>query len=492
VKNLKQLNNLFFLIPVGLFIGCAGGPFLLPAPDAYKQQIASPDSSVLQSSQTDTMLPAIDFSSAIPDIQSSGDECNTAAPVKNSDSLSNDSSVSAKILEVESTRYQSFTVPTKIVRVALLERERQVNLYSTGAVSLHSGGRIFTPLRGRVHFQKKSSGTVIVENAGIAKEIFLPCTVTSVNKYNFIDCDEKSYRGSFAVYSTSGNELLLVNILEVEEYLRGVVPLEIGKRGEEDMEALKAQSVAARTYTYKKIVEKKDCQFDLYSTVSDQVYGGANVEYREADIAIKMTENIIITCKDSIIYAYYHSTCGGKTASIPDVWPEKSPQTYLVSVSDLKSNGESYCSISNYFSWQEHWPNNRFKGILLKNLERNCIFESGKINNDILNVRIVDKSESGRVKTLLVEGNGWKRRITADRIRYVLRRATPELSILRSANFIIESYNSRDVVISGKGYGHGVGMCQMGAIGRARAGQKFDTILKTYYTGTQLSMCVAR
>jgi stage II sporulation protein D len=491
VKNLKQLNNLFFVILVVLFIGCAGKPFLLPAPDAYKRQVVNPDSSVLPPPQTDTTGPTIDFSSAIPDIHNNADEC-IELPVKDNDTLSSDSTATIGNSEVMTLRYPSFTIPTKIVRVALLERARQINLYSTGKISLHSGGRIFTPLNGRIHFQKKSSKTVIVENAGITKEIFLPCTVTSVNKYNFIDCDEKSYRGSIALYGTSENELLLVNILDVEEYLRGVVPLEIGKRGEEDMEALKAQSVAARTYTYKKIVEKKDCQFDLYNTVSDQVYGGANVEYREADIAIKMTENIIITCKDSIIYSYYHSTCGGKTASIQDVWPEKSFQSYLVSVSDLKSNGESYCSISDYFSWQEHWPNNRFKGILLKNLEKNCSNESGQINTDIINVRIVEKSQSGRVKTLLVEGNGWKRIVTADRIRYVLRRATPELSILRSANFTIESYTTRDVVITGKGYGHGVGMCQMGAIGRARAGQKFDRILKTYYIGTQLSVCDAR
>jgi stage II sporulation protein D len=491
VKNLKQRKKLFFFIPVVLFIGCTGGPIILPAPDAYKQQVVNPDISISAPPQSDSTASSVDFSSAIPDIHSSNDD-SIKLPLINSDSLSYDSTLTIENLEVKSARYPSFAVSTKIVRVVILERARQVNLYSTGTISLHSGGRVFTPLRGRVHFQKKSSGSVLVESGGITKEIFLPCTVTSVNKYNFIDCDEKSYRGSFAIYSTGGNELLLVNFLDVEEYLRGVVPLEIGKRGEEDSEALKAQAVAARTYTYKKIAEKRDCLFDLYSTVSDQVYGGANAEYREADIAIKMTEDLIVTCKDSIIYAYYHSTCGGKTASIQDVWPEKPPQTYLVSVSDLNSGGESYCSISNYYSWQEHWTNNRFKGILLKNLEKNSVNESSSINTDITNIRIVDKSEGGRVKKLLVEGKGWKRIIMADRIRFVLRRATPELSILRSANFTIDSYNSRDVVITGKGYGHGVGMCQMGAIGRARAGQKFDSILKTYYKGTQLSACVAR
>jgi stage II sporulation protein D len=487
VKNLKQLSSLFFCFPVLFFIGCAG-TILQPAPDAYKKSAVSPDTSIIQSPQPDTTLPAIDFSSAIPDVFNNDDECSNAS-VKKVDSLFLDSTISTENLEVKSIRYPSFVVPTKVVRVALLERARQLNLYSAGVVSLHSGGRVFTPLHGRLHFQKKSSGTVMVESAGITKEIFLPCTVTSVNKYNYIDYDEKCYRGSFALYNNPGDELLLVNILDVEEYLRGVLPLEIGIRGENEIEALKAQAVAARTYTYKRIIEKKSSLFDLYSTVSDQVYGGANVEYREADMAIQMTEDIILTSKDSIIYSYYHSTCGGKTASIQDVWPEKSPQSYLVSVSDLNSNGESYCSISNYFAWQELWQINKFKGIVVKNLEKNCNHESGQIDTDIRNLRIIDKSVSDRVKTLLVEGNGWKRIVTADKTRYVLRRTTPEMAILRSANFTIESYNSRGVLITGKGYGHGVGMCQMGAIGRARADQKFDTILKSYYSGVQLSLC---
>jgi stage II sporulation protein D len=111
------------------------------------------------------------------------------------------------------------------------------------------------------------------------------------------------------------------------------------------------------------------------------------------------------------------------------------------------------------------------------------------VNSKDINLRIIDRDKSGRIKTLLVEGTGWNRMVIGDKARYVLRRETPALTILRSSNFIIESFTPKEIVLSGKGYGHGVGMCQMGAIGRARAGKKFNEILMAYYTSVQLTQC---
>lgn len=430
----------------------------------------------------------IDFSAAIPDpedIEIRDSNRLDSARLNTSDSLNEKKTIAS----TKSFRYPSFKVSTKSLRVVLSEKKRQFNIYSAGAVAVHSPGKVVTPLHGSIRIQKKTSQIVSIENKGIKKDIFLPCTLISVNKYNYIDYDEKSYRGTFAFYNGPNNALLLVNILDIEEYLRGVIPLELGKRGKGDLEALKAQAVAARTYAYKRIEERRSFLFDLYSTVKDQVYGGANVEYREADIAVKMTKDIILTSGDSIVYAYYHSTCGGRTASIEDVWPQKSPKSYLISVSDLNPDGESYCALSKYYTWRELWPGDQFKNILLKNIGNNCEYDKSQMVSGDFKFRIVDKNGCGRVKTLLVEGKGWKRKIIADKTRYVLRRGSSDHPILRSSNFNIVSFTKKEVAISGNGYGHGVGMCQMGAIGRARAGQKFDEILKSYYTGVQLSIC---
>ncbi len=480
-----KIRSLLFYITLLLFIGCTGNTFIKPAPDAYKASPDPPDQLDDESSDNDTSQ--IDFSAAIPDPED----------IESSDFNRFDSAGSTPDTLVEkksafpakSIRYSSFKVRAKSIRVVLSESARPFNIYSAGAVAVHSPGKVATPLYGSIRIQKKNSQIVTIESRGTKKDIFLPCTIMSVNKYNFIDYDEKSYRGVFAFYNGSDNALLLVNILDIEEYLRGVVPLELGKRGEEDLEALKAQAVAARTYAYKRIEERKTFLFDLYSTVKDQVYGGANSEYRVADIAVKMTKDIILTFGDSIVYAYYHSTCGGRTASIQDAWPRKSPQPYLTSVSDCDSAGKSYCVLSKYHIWREVWPGNQFRSILLKNIGNNAEYDKSNITGGDFKFRIVDKYGCGRVKTLQVEGSGWKRNVVADKTRYVLRRGSPDHPILRSANFNIDSFTKNEVAISGKGYGHGVGMCQMGAIGRARAGYTFEEILKSYYTGVQLSIC---
>lgn len=481
-----KYHSLIYCIPLFLFVGCIGNAFIKPAPDAYK---ASPDQSDRADDESsEDSNSQIDFSAAIPDpedIESRDLNRLDSAGLFTPDTFDEKKSVAS----TKSIRYPSIKVSKKSLRVVLSEKTRQYNIYSAGAVAVHSPGKVAAPLHGSIRIQKKNSQVVSIENKGIKKDIFLPCTIISVSKYNFIDYDEKSYRGVFAFYNGPDNALLLVNILDIEEYLRGVVPLELGKRGEEDLEALKAQAVAARTYAYKRIEERKTFLFDLYSTVKDQVYGGANVEYREADIAVKITKDIILTSGDSIVYAYYHSTCGGRTASIEDVWPQKSPKPYLISVSDRDSAGVSYCVLSKYHTWRELWPGDQFKSILLKNIGNSSEYDKSTITGGDFKFRIVDKYGCGRVKTLLVEGNGWKRNVVADKTRYVLRRGSSDHPILRSSNFNIISFSSKEVAISGNGYGHGVGMCQMGAIGRARAGQKFDEILKSYYTGVQLSIC---
>jgi stage II sporulation protein D len=470
------------------FIGCGGKSFIKPAPDAYKIQSDSTTNSNTSIDTTFDTTSNYDFSSIIPDLsknnQNAIDSLDSSAF-----SVFDSSCIISKKTESKSLRYPLYKISTRTVRVALAEKIPQVNLYSMGLVALHSKGRVFTPLRGRIHFQKKTSEIISVENSGIVKDLFLPCTVFSVNQYNYIDFEEKSYRGSMVIANNLKNGLFLINMLDVEEYLRGVIPMELGKRGMEDLEALKAQAVAARTYTYKRIDERKTFLFDLYNSVNDQVYGGSSVEYREADLAIKMTLDLILTLNDSLIYTYYHSTCGGMTASIESVWPEKLPRSYLVAVSDTDPSGTAYCSMSTYFTWKERWQSNRFKGIVSKFLEDNCINKTGQVNLKDLNLRIIDRDKSGRIKTLLVEGVEWKRTVIGDKARYVLRRDAPAFTILRSSNFIIDSFTPKEILISGKGYGHGVGMCQMGAIGRARAGKSFDEILLAYYSGVQLSKC---
>ena len=159
--------------------------------------------------------------------------------------------------------------------------------------------------------------------------------------------DGKTYRGLFQLESSSG-QITLINIVYVEDYLMGVVPLEIGPTPKEHIEAVKAQAVAARTYSMAHLGQYgEDRGYDLKSDITDQVYAGVAVEDEIFNEAILATRGVVAVYKDQMIDAYYHSTCGGMTDDIEDVW-NKDAQPYLRAVSD----GDA-CNISRYFTWQE-------------------------------------------------------------------------------------------------------------------------------------------
>ena len=252
----------------------------------------------------------------------------------------------------------------------------------------------------------------------------------------------------------------VINHIDVEQYLRGVVPLEIGKRPESLIEALKAQAVAARTYTYKRMLERKNAPFDMTATVQDQVYGGADPEYRESDLAIKMTEDLIMVYKDSLINAYYHSTCGGKTANIEDVW-EKPYCSYLRSVSDLNSSGQPYCQISPRFHWQEKWTSAIFFDQIRNNLSK--AFPEKVRQGSIKEISVKESFSCGRVKRCVFSGNNWTVDMGGDRLRFIISRDTPDKSILRSANFKIVSGFQRSADKWNRIWPWR-GMCQMGPL----------------------------
>ena len=118
------------------------------------------------------------------------------------------------------------------------------------------------------------------------------------------------YEGEFVI-SASGNKLNAINVIDIENYLRGVVPYEIGRLDESKFEALKAQAVAARTYAYKHFGSRHSHGFDIYADTRDQVYKGLQSASDVTDRAVRETEGVVMTYNGEFITAYYHSTCGG-------------------------------------------------------------------------------------------------------------------------------------------------------------------------------------
>jgi stage II sporulation protein D len=287
----------------------------------------------------------------------------------------------------------------------------------------------------------------------------------------------KSYRGNWIVLSADTG-LTIINHLDTEDYLKGVVPHEIGKLNQEGFEALKAQAVAARTYAYTHLGSRKSQGFDVYADTRDQVYNGKNDEDSLVNEAILATSNIVIKYNGNLIEAYYHSTCGGKTESV-EVWGQES-KPYLAAVLD-STEGGVFCELSKYTRWEEKFSKTELTSLFQKNAanaKTDKIFSFGKVEQ----IFITEKFPSGRVKRLVVFTDKGSFEVFGDKARWLFQRGG---KILPSALFSI-TQSGNDYIISGSGFGHGIGMCQFGVIARAKAGQKFDEILKAYYTGVSV------
>lgn len=276
--------------------------------------------------------------------------------------------------------------------------------------------------------------------------------VNEVSKENKFEIIKNSY-----VRVKVNNKILK---LQLEEYVEGVVAGEMPASFE--IEALKAQAVAARTYVLKKIDKNKE--YDLDNTTNNQVYltdeelkTKWNNDYdkyiNKIRFAVKSTEGEYLTYNDKIITAFFFSSSNGKTENCEEVFQEKLP--YLKSVES---------------SWDKESPS--YNGEIKISLKD--FYEKLNINyNEILNINIKERTESGNIKTIIINGKEFK----STDIRNKLG--------LRSTDFNI-TLDKDIITIKTKGFGHGVGMSQYGANGMAKEGYKYDDILKHYYTNIKI------
>jgi len=298
-----------------------------------------------------------------------------------------------------------------------------------------------------------------------------------------VTVDGVRYRGRLELLAVEEDQVTAINILPMEEYLLGVVPLEIGPRTRAELAAVEAQAVAARTYAVSHLDGHAEMGFDLFGTVEDQVYGGIDAERQESTDAVRATAGQILTHDGLPIRAYYHSTCGGRTAAIDEVL-DRPAAPYLRSVSDRAPDGSDWCSISPRYRWSSSWSSEQLNGPVRDELARMFGEQPGALG-PIDGFRVTDHTESGRVRSVAFFGAGVELVIERLDIRFALR--DPDGRILGSTDFDIVAGSDDEYEVHGRGFGHGAGMCQWGAIARARAGQTAEEILGTYYPGTRLS-----
>ncbi len=147
----------------------------------------------------------------------------------------------------------------------------------------------------------------------------------------------KRYRGTLMLQRGNGNRILAINIVEIDDYLKGVLPSEIGYLKKEQNEAFLVQAIASRSYALSKLDEKKGEPYDLRSTIMDQVYRGIDGEHPGASRAVEESRGVVALWNGNPIKAYYSSCCGGYTADIRVGWPWKADFPYLYGGRDAEA-----------------------------------------------------------------------------------------------------------------------------------------------------------
>ncbi len=271
--------------------------------------------------------------------------------------------------------------------------------------------------------------------------------------------DGVSFRGNIELHNVLG-KIYVINVLKINEYLYGVVPCEIISTWE--MEALKAQAVAARTYTYHNLVNKTKSLYDLDASTNFQLYKGISAEKESTNRAVDETSGKIAVYNGKPVIAFFHSTCGGRTIDDKYVW-NGDGQEYLKSVAC------NFCRESPYYNWEEK--------ITLYEIREYLKDKYGAVGG--INGISFQRKDTRIISAVIRHKNGIIKLSGND-----LRLLFPEKKI--KSMYFTAKQTKDGLLLKGHGWGHGVGMCQWGAKGMACEGAGYKEILTYYYKGVSI------
>jgi stage II sporulation protein D len=230
--------------------------------------------------------------------------------------------------------------------------------------------------------------------------------------------------------------------------------------------------------------------YDVEAGVMDQVYRGTEKKGRLASSAVHDTRGLVLSYRGTLCDAYYSATCGGHTNDIRQTWPDRPDAPFLHGSLDRAAGGAtSFCADARNFRWAYSFSG-RDLGETLRQTLPPLLKVRPEAIGSLHDLRIITRTRSGRVGRLEIRTSRGFFNVDGDKIRRALMLDVKKGRILPSTMFDLEKTMSGDLVASvnivGGGNGHGVGMCQNGAIGMARRGYSYDMILQHYYPGVEL------
>lgn len=275
------------------------------------------------------------------------------------------------------------------------------------------------------------------------------------------------HRGTLILRLDPGQTVTVVEEVDLEDYLEGVLPQEMDP--DWPLEALKAQAVVARTFTYANRGKFRKDGFDLTSDTRSQVYRGVTSVNERVRRAVRETRGEVLGWNGELLRAFYHACCGGRTENAAEAWggdPKKTPKP-------LRGVRDPWCETSPkmhwtaYFAWQD----------LMTAVE-----EHSRLPGPLRSLKIGRRDIAGYVRDFIARAGGEKFEVKSSDLRGSL--GAGELKSTKIARLIVKK---KGVEFIGAGSGHGVGLCQWGARVQAEKGRTYDKILSFYFPGSELS-----
>lgn len=271
------------------------------------------------------------------------------------------------------------------------------------------------------------------------------------------------YRDEVLIYKNSKGSLDVISRLELDDYLKSVIPFEGNPAWA--LESLKAQAVVSRTFALTKMFNRRDEPYDVSAGFTSQVYAGKQIENERTNQAVDATRGEVLLYKGKIFPAYFHSTCGGATTAADLVWRVK-PFPPLSGV-ECK-----FCQRSPHYKWEALVTPAEIKQKLAK--------QEMPIQ-EVLGIRTDKVDRTGRAHKFVIQSTWAEKTVDADAFRVWI-------DPMRLKSNLITKISARDgaFVFKGRGWGHGVGMCQYGMKYLGELGYGYTEILGYYYPNTQV------
>ncbi len=344
----------------------------------------------------------------------------------------------------------------EMIRAAIFQDMKALNLKSD------SGMTVGQP-RGDLLLAKPLNDILIVPSGSgllINQQSFSESAIRIGSSRGDIRINGQTFGGVLDITNKRGL-LQVVETLDLEDYLQGVVPLELDSKWHP--EVLRVQAIVARTYALYQKRQNHGKDYDLVATTNDQLYGGKGVEDARAAEAVRATRGLVLTYAGQLIDAVYHSTSAGPTEDAREVWGMDLP--YLRGVD---------CPFDAQSPWYQ-WDRAVDLVTLEGNLQRKG-FSIGTIAT-VTPYRLSQAGRATRVRILHSEGELILR---GEEFRRILG-----YTVLPSSHFKIDAIGQQ-IHFTGMGSGHGVGLCQWGAKELAERGYSYERILTYYYPGVQV------